>query len=214
MLMYKIMIASGLFFGLLTVACLQKRKKVPGNIILLFVVLDLVMCLYISLLTNYVLTLGKYIRLNSSGAALGMLLGAFIFTKISPQYKKTFIESFVIALPLMYGLGKIGCAFAGCCAGLPYNGFMCVHTNNGNLFPIQKLEALVFLLLFAGSLVFYFKDRFNPLIGSIIYCIAKIALDFLRQAHLYHVITATQVMCVVIIVIFMILNRQQLRIKK
>ena len=83
-----------------------------------------------------------------------------------------------------------------------------------NLFPIQKLEALVFLLLFAGSLVFYFKDRFNPLIGSIIYCIAKIALDFLRQAHLYHVITATQVMCVVIIVIFMLLNRQQLRVKK
>ena len=203
--MYKTMIASALFFGLLTIAYLQQKRNVPKKIVFLFAVLELIMCLCTSLLTNFVLTKGQYIRLNSSGAALGMLLGAYIFTRITPKYKEVFFESFVVALPLMYGVAKIGCAFAG---------FMRVHTDKGNLFPIQKLESVVFLLLFAFSIVLYFKKRFNPLVASSIYAIAKIALDFLRYAHLYHVITATQVMCVVIVVLFIFLNRRQAKTTK
>ena len=212
--MYKTMIASALFFGLLTIAYLQQKRNVPKKIVFLFAVLELIMCLCTSLLTNFVLTKGQYIRLNSSGAALGMLLGAYIFTRITPKYKEVFFESFVVALPLMYGVAKIGCAFAGCCEGLPYDGFMRVHTDKGNLFPIQKLESAVFLLLFAFSIVLYFKKHFNPLVASSIYAIAKIALDFLRYAHLYHVITATQVMCVVIVVLFIFLNRRQAKTTK
>ena len=60
----------------------------------------------------------------------------------------------------------------------------------------------------------YFKKHFNPLVASSIYAIAKIALDFLRYAHLYHVITATQVMCVVIVVLFIFLNRRQAKTTK
>ena len=77
---------------------------------------------------------------------------------------------------------------------------LCVSmTDKGNLFPIQKLESPPFLFFFAFSIVFYFKSvLIGPVVLSI-YAIAKIAFRFsLRYAHLYHVITATQVMCVVI----------------
>ena len=54
--MYKTMIASALFFGLLTIAYLQQKRNVPKKIVFLFAVLELIMCLCTSLLTNFVLT--------------------------------------------------------------------------------------------------------------------------------------------------------------
>ncbi|WP_081816928.1 prolipoprotein diacylglyceryl transferase family protein [Butyrivibrio sp. AE2005] len=202
--MYRIMMLSAIFFGFSTASGLQKKKNVPLRIIGLSVVLEMILCMYMSFIGYLVITKGRTIGLNSTGAALGMILGVLIFSKITPQYKKVFFESYVIVLPLMYGLGKIGCAFAGCCAGIPFNGFMRVHTTNGNLFPIQKLEAVVFLLLFAGSLLLYFKDRFNPSHAVIIYCIAKIALDFLRIGHVDHLITTNQIMCAAIMAFFIL----------
>lgn len=38
--MYKTMIASALFFGLLTIAYLQQKRNVPKKIVFLFAVLD------------------------------------------------------------------------------------------------------------------------------------------------------------------------------
>lgn len=99
-------------------------------------------------MTTFMLSKAANYGLNSTGGALGILAGVLIFSKITPQYKSAFFEAYTLVLPLMYGIGKIGCSFAGCCGGLPYNGIMRVHTQSGGAFPIQKLEALVFLLLF------------------------------------------------------------------
>ena len=85
------------------------EKKCPQKDCLLFAVLELIMFMHFTL-TNFVLTKGQYIRLNSSGAALGMLLGAYIY-KDNSQIQGS-ILNFVVALPLMYGVAKIGCAFA------------------------------------------------------------------------------------------------------
>lgn len=212
--MYKIMIASSFILGLPTAAYLQKRKNVPLNIIGLSVALEIPLCLYMAVLMTFLLSKGKNIGLNSTGAALGMLLGAIIFSKITPQYKKEFFISYEIILPLMYGLGKIGCACAGCCAGIPYNGLFRVHTKNGEAFPIQKLEAIVFLLLFAVSIVLYFKKRFNPLVAAIVYSTTKIVLDFLRASHIGHVITSNQIMCAVVMAVFvLIIYKEQFYIK-
>ena len=200
--MYRIMLVSALFFGLLIAACLQKRRNVPWKIIGLSVLLEIMLCLYMAVLVTALVSKGKYVGLNGTGAALGILIGILVFSKITPVYKRIFFEAYTVVLPLMYGLGKVGCAFAGCCGGLPYNGPFCVHTDKGSAFPIQKLEAVTFLIIFIVSLIVYFKERFDPYVAAIVYSAAKIMLDFLRVGHVDHLITDNQMMCAAILVGF------------
>ncbi|WP_026652569.1 hypothetical protein [Butyrivibrio proteoclasticus] len=45
------------------------------------------------------------------------LLGVLFYSKLYPQYKDKMITAYGLVCPYMYGVGKIGCAFSGCCGG-------------------------------------------------------------------------------------------------
>jgi len=193
--MYATMIALSILLGLSTYAFSLMKKSIPGNIVLYSVFLELLISIYLALMMTYILSKGTVYGLNGSGGAAGMLIGTAIIYKIIPQYGKQFFSSCILSLPLMYGIGKIGCAFAGCCGGIGYNGPFHIHSACGNVFPIQAVEAAVFLIIFVISLWFYRNDRFHPLHAAIIYCIMKIFLDFFRETHESQFITANQIMC-------------------
>ncbi|WP_196811630.1 prolipoprotein diacylglyceryl transferase family protein [Butyrivibrio sp. VCD2006] len=204
--MYRIMILASFILGILVSSYILKNRKIPTRIIIMSLSLELMLSVYLALMVTYLLSGAKGYGLNSTGGAFGMLLGALIFSFITPQYKDAFWNAYTLVLPLMYGLGKIGCSFAGCCGGISYNGICHVHTAEGDFFPIQILEASIFLLIFAMSVFMYLRNRFDPIKAAIIYSLIKILLDFLRASHENKIISTNQVMCMVVIVLLLMIR--------
>lgn len=204
--MYRLMIAGSFIAGLSTATFILSKKKVPANIILMSIVLELILCMYLGLMSTFTLSKATGYGLTGTGGAIGILLGVYIFSNITPQYSSSFWEAYTLILPLMYGIGKIGCSFAGCCGGLPYNGIFHVTAKHGSAFPIQKLESIVFLLLFAISVVIYMRGFYDPVTAAMLYSLTKILLDFLRDVHMEYFISFNQILCTAVIVLLLMIK--------
>ena len=84
------------------------------------------------------------VGLSSYGAVIGIIILLIVFSKL---YKKSFKHLILIMLPsipLMYGIGKIGCFFAGCCYGIETNSWLGVKfpEMDHKVYPTQLFEAL------------------------------------------------------------------------
>lgn len=124
----------------------------------------------------------------SIGGMLGMLVGIEIFNLMYNEQKNTFRTIYILMLPLLYAISKIGCQIAGCCGGI-------------NGIPVQLIEVISFGLIFLYSLYVYLskKDKKIVLKILIICSIAKFSLQFLRIEHLGKVLDANQVVCLIIL---------------
>ncbi len=202
------MILLSIVFGLLTAAYVLHRRKVPGNYILMSVFLNVLLIFHGAFVSTYFLSSGANKGLNSTGGALGMIVGTLIFSIITPKYIKDYFAAYILALPLMYAIGKIGCSFAGCCAGIHYGGPFAVTGLTGDrVFPIQMLEVIVFLLVFAISFAFELKGKFEPFFAASVYALVKILLDFLRDTHTRTIISPNQWFCFGVILLCLVLKR-------
>lgn len=94
------------------------------------------------------------------GGFLGGLIGLFLYTR---QFKLPiggYLDVYAVVLPLGHAVGRIGCFFAGCCYGIPWEGGH-VYTNVVGdtplgipLLPIQLIESACLMLLFLAQLFF------------------------------------------------------------
>ena len=145
--------------------------------------------------------------LTSYGGAIGVITSAMIFEKIVPTNYKVLKYS-ILSLPLVYGLSKLGCFFAGCCYGIPYQGPFHVSYPDvleKTVFPIQLLESILFIILF--FLLNHTKNKKN-IIGITILAsaILKFCLDFLRYDHTKYGITPNQIMSILIVIFIVIIG--------
>ena len=95
------------------------------------------------------------------GGFLGALLGVYLYAR---QYRLSFdrlLWCSIPGVPLAHASGRLGCLFAGCCYGVPYEGPFSVRlpyaqgvSPDTSLFPVQPLESGLNLLIF-GALAFY-----------------------------------------------------------
>lgn len=71
---------------------------------------------------------GQFDFISLGLTAYGGIIGALLFLLLfSFQFKKSFKEIlyiFMPSIPLMYGISKIGCYFASCCAGIEINTYI------------------------------------------------------------------------------------------
>ncbi len=124
------------------------------------------------------------------GGLLGAVIGYYIYCR---TYKIDFINLIDLmapSIPIIHGIGRIGCFFAGCCYGKHYDGpFHIVFENstaapNGiPLFPMQILEAI--LNITAGIILIVYARKIRRqgrTIGLYIiyYSIMRFLLEFLR----------------------------------
>lgn len=99
------------------------------------------------------------------------------------------INVIIPSVPLVHGIGRIGCFFAGCCYGMPMDPPWGVYFNSAMaphgvaLFPVQLLEAALNVLLFL-FLYNYAKKPRKP--GSVLglylicYAVERFLLEYLR----------------------------------
>ena len=174
-------------------------RFVPGEYLRLFCMLTFVMLFFGSIALGFFMTRFDGFALCSLGGAIGVYFSYYTFAKYLPNYKDDFWETVVLSCPLMYGIGKIGCATAHCCYGFHYDGILAVFVKDTSYFPIQKLESIVFLTLFVVFYILAKKNKLNCDYAIIAYAVSKFLLDFLRYTHETSIISFNQVVCLLII---------------
>ena len=104
------------------------------------------------------------------GALFGGVLGAMLGIKIFRINFSVFEASVVPYIPLGHALGRVGCALAGCCYGIEYDGPLAIHYPDNHplysffdssvgYFPVQFLEAFLDIIIMLILLAFLRKER-------------------------------------------------------
>lgn len=123
------------------------------------------------------------------GGLYGGVLAGFIVIKVRKLSVGQYGDIFAVALPLFHAFGRVGCFFAGCCYGIPWeNGISGRVMGSGNVesvarFPVQLCESGILLLLASLLLLLFLKNKFSgELMGVYLasYAVIRFALEFLR----------------------------------
>jgi len=123
------------------------------------------------------------------GGLIGGLAAAALYCRYYKEPFMTMIEIAVPFIPLMHGIGRIGCFLTGCCYGIPSTHYGIAFSisqaapNGIPLFPVQLAEACVNFILCVVLVLYTQKER-APLtaLGLYLSCyaVARFLLEFLR----------------------------------
>ncbi len=122
------------------------------------------------------------------GGLIGGIAGAFLGIRITHETRYSMLVNAIApSIPFGHAFGRVGCLFAGCCYGIPYDGACAVSLEPVGImypvFPVQLLEAVLNLLL---SLCLLLISRKKPSGFTLLYlyliCYSGIrfVLEFLR----------------------------------
>ena len=126
------------------------------------------------------------------GGFIGGFLGLLIYVKQFKMKFLPFLDVYAAVVPLGHAFGRVGCLFGGCCYGMEYDGpFAVVYHSSLNmstplntpLLPMQLIEALGLLLIFAVVLTVYLKGAKTgtvPVVYVLCYSVMRFILEFLR----------------------------------
>lgn len=125
------------------------------------------------------------------GGLLGGLVSIAVCQKAFHIDVLDFASFAVPCIPIVHGIGRIGCSLAGCCYGIPYSGFGAVTytdslaaPNGISLFPVQKTEAVCNLLIAAVLLIYIYRNRTKTrnslLLYLMLYAPVRFVLEYFR----------------------------------
>ena len=127
------------------------------------------------------------------GGVFGGLLGLYLCGKILHIQVMVYARAAIPVIPVTHAFGRIGCAFVGCCYGVPYDGpGAVVYTEsiapplNVPLFPVQAVEAAGNLVIAAVLCLYGEICRRNSKkpkslqVYLILYAVFRFALEYVR----------------------------------
>lgn len=206
---YSSMLILSIIVNIVLVILISKKFKYKTYEKVSMIMIDTIGILFGGLIYTKIVSNG--VGFSSLGGVIGGLLFLLIYSIITKKDYKYMLILFMPSIPLMYSIGKIGCFVAGCCFGIPYDGLLHVTYNNSvvaphgvNLFPVQIVETIIFLIIFIWIINKYIKNNISIqlIMKEVIVCsIAKFMLDFFRYEHVSKVITSNQIMCLVLFII-------------
>lgn len=180
-----------------------KKKNIDKNLIVTSIIYEIFGIIIGGKLFTLFLSIGKvedlsffnFLKLGftSYGGLIGGLLLLFIFIIQFKLNKLEMLGVYIVPVPIMYSISKLGCLFAGCCYGKPYSGVFNIKyinsetiSSNVTLFPIQLLETITFFISFIYIAYCYLKDEnLNKVIGKcfVICGILKFIGEFFRASY-------------------------------
>lgn len=207
---------------------LMSKQGIKGRIIIYQLLLNMALCIYCSKLYTVVVS-GFRVGIleagtSSLGAAIGLLAGCLVMGRIVPSVMGHLLRAYIVALPLMYGISKIGCFLVGCCHGIAYEGFGAVSYHNsivetGLVFPVQLLESVLFLLIFLFGIWYFHRaagERVLPLM-LLLCAVGKFFPDFLRMEHVRGHLSPNQWVCIgfaILGAVLLALDNKELQAKR
>ena len=219
---YPSMIILSLIVNVIIVLIISRKFKYNVDELVSMLVIDNIGIIGGGILYTYIFSKG--FGFSSLGGVIGGLIMLYLYSLLVKKDYKYMLILFMPSIPLMYAIGKIGCFVAGCCYGIPYDGIghIVYHSSevallNTNLFPIQIVETIIFLIIFIYVISRYYMNKFSIkliMIEIIICGISKFLLDFLRYEHTIKLITSNQIMCLLLVIFSSIyLIRLNIKIK-
>ena len=206
---YPSTIILSMVLNVVLVLLISKKLSYKIYEVLSMIVVDTLGIMFGGLLYTYIVA-NKW-GFSSLGGMFGGLLSLLLYSVLLKKDFKYIMILFMPSIPLMYAVGKIGCFVAGCCHGIPYSGLFHIvyeHSKvavlNTPLFPVQIVEAIVFLIIFIYVISRYLRNLISIklIMKEIIVCgLAKLLLDFFRYDHVSSFITVNQVVCLVLVVL-------------
>lgn len=127
------------------------------------------------------------------GGLIGSLLGIYVYSRRQHMPVGPFFDIMVVAIPVMHGIGRIGCLMAGCCYGCEYHGPLSITFPENEIipevsgverFPMQLIEIFFNLILFIVFFTLVKKRIFRNgrLLGVYLmaYPMMRFVLEFFR----------------------------------
>lgn len=121
------------------------------------------------------------------GGLIGGILGARLGAWLTHEDLAVYCDAIVPSLPLGHAFGRLGCFFAGCCYGMPYEGIGSLRFPAVGIdyptFPVQLLEMTINLGIFVCLSLFTRRThkRYHALyLYLLIYAVSRFALEFAR----------------------------------
>ena len=191
---YLLMVAIGVFFGLIVLLKNTKKEKVStgeeSRIILTFV-LSLIIGVIFSNVTNWffmpeLMEYKLFQRFQNAGfnfySGLLFFLGsAFVLMKFLKINTKLWMNYVIPSILVFHGFGRIGCSLAGCCYGIELFEYPVVKHTHLELFPAREIEALSLFVMF---FIFTYKVKKNRVpIYLVSYSIIRFTLELFRDDY-------------------------------
>ena len=158
------------------------------------------------------------------GGLVGGIIGALIAIKINKYNFNVYANAIIPCIPLGHAFGRIGCLLAGCCYGIPYEGYFAIHSiymdPGDTLFPIQAVESIFNIILFILLSLYTHKQKNGFILLSlyiVAYSAARFILEFFRGdliRGIYLGLSSSQWISVLLIVFFLaliMLNHKRLK---
>lgn len=201
--LYGICFFLGILIAVMTATFIAPKRKLPRYEIIYSAVYIMVGALIGSKLLFIAVTMEMIIKENIPieavlrggfvfyGGLAGGAAGLIIYAKQFKMSVDTFCEIYAAVLPLGHAIGRIGCFFAGCCYGIPYDGLLsCTYQHAiGNtpcdmpLLPIQLIEATALIMVFVFLIIVFFHTQAKWAVTStymILYSVIRFTLEFFR----------------------------------
>lgn len=123
------------------------------------------------------------------GGLIGAVLMAYYYIRRYRLDTVNVLQTLVPVIPLMHAIGRVGCFFAGCCYGKPFDppiGMLFnrspVAPHDVYLFPVQLLEAGLNILLFVLLEWLFVKKQKVSLLGIyfVVYPLIRFITEYFR----------------------------------
>lgn len=144
------------------------------------------------------------------GGLIFGILAVILAGKIHKIDSLMYIKVFITLVPLGHAFGRIGCFFAGCCYGIPYDGPFAVVFPTGGiapsgipLFPVQLVESVCLLVIFIICMIVLKTKQTKFTIETYIisYSIVRFTLEFYRYDEyrgIYFGFSTSQWLCMIL----------------
>lgn len=121
------------------------------------------------------------------GGLIGGLIGALLGAWFTHDDLALYCDAIVPCIPLGHAFGRLGCFFAGCCYGMPYDGICSLSFPAVGIdyptFPVQILEMILNVGIFIILILYTHKEpkRYHVLyLYLLIYSVVRFGLEFVR----------------------------------
>lgn len=121
------------------------------------------------------------------GGLIGGIVGAILGAWFTHDELALYCDAIVPCIPLGHAFGRLGCFFAGCCYGMPYEDICSVIFPAVGIthrtFPVQLFEAAINVGIFVYLILYTRKEhkRYHVLYRYLlIYAVSRFALEFMR----------------------------------
>lgn len=161
----------------------------------------------------------------------GGLIGGLIFALCAGKFhkidSKLYMKRLIFLIPFIHAFGRIGCYMAGCCYGIPYDGFGAVVFPEGSLapsgiplFPVQLVEAILLFIIAAFLGYMSIRKNWDCSIESylILYSIVRFILEFYRydevRGFVLGLTTSQWISIAILIVSILVIIKKRVEKKK